>query len=200
MQVVKKQMANDPAGDEDQIDRALLAATAAGDVSAFERLYRRHYRKLHDFVARLLGGIEGAEEVASDAMRVLWRSADRFEGRAKVSTWLFGICYRLTLQAQRRSAKRWRDVSFEEDMHAPASAGDDVEAAFQRAEVARALIQLSPEHRAVMELTYYHGLTYGEIAEVVDCPVGTVKTRMMHARARMRRLIVAPDQSARKAR
>ena len=132
---------------------------------------------------------DAAEDVASEALKIAWRRAGDFEGRSKVTTWLFGIAYRLALKSRSRAAKRGRDVAYDDALHAPMSAGDDVEAAFLRSQVARALAELSVEHRTVVELTYYHGLRYAEIAEIVDCPVGTVKTRMMHARARLRDLM-----------
>lgn len=179
--------------DEDAIDRALLAASASGDAEAFERLYRRHYRRLFDFAARLSGSHDAADEVASEALKVAWRRAGDFEGRSKVTTWLFGVAYRLTLKARARMSKRAGDVAYDDDVHAPRSAGDEVEAAFLRSQVARALAALSPEHRTVVELTYYQGLRYSEIAEIIDRPIGTVKTRMLHARARLRELMSTSD-------
>ncbi|MEO1293511.1 MAG: sigma-70 family RNA polymerase sigma factor, partial [Pseudomonadota bacterium] len=130
--------------------------------------------------------------VASDALGVAWKSAERFEGRAKVTTWLFGIAYRMAMRAVSRRSRRSSDVEYDEDIHAPVTETNEVETVFLRSQIARALESLSAEHRAVVELTYYHGLHYTEIAEIAGCPVGTVKTRMMHARAKLKKIMSAP--------
>lgn len=178
--------------DPNAVDRALVADAARGDARAFERLYRRHYRKILDFSARLSGRADLAEELANETFKAAWLGAARFENRSKVSTWLFGIAFRLAQKARAAQARAAPTIAYEEDAHAPASDGDDVEAALLRSQIARALTQLSEEHRTVVELTYYQGLHYSEIAEITACPVGTVKTRMMHARRRLRALLADP--------
>lgn len=180
--------------DEDDRDGALVARVARGDEAAFEALFRRHHRALYGFARRLTGRDDMADEIAGEALDVLWRRAGAFRGEARVTTWLFGVVYRLALKARGRAARRAEDALEADDHVDPAAEAHGVEAAFRRAEVARALDRLTPEHRAVIELTYYHGLSVREIAAALGRPEGTVKTRMMHARARLRALLGPPEK------
>lgn len=172
-------------GDDDE----LIARVARGSDSAFETLCRRHHRKLYAFARRLTGRDDLADDIAGEALDVLWRRAGTFRGESQVSTWLLGVVYRLAMKAHARSTRRAEEELDAETLADPAAEADGVEAAFQRAEILRALDRLTPAHRAVIELTYYHGLSVGEIAIALGCPEGTVKTRMMHARSRLRRLL-----------
>jgi RNA polymerase sigma-70 factor (ECF subfamily) len=130
------------------------------------------------------------EELLNDTMMVVWRRADTFNGRCKVSTWVFAIAYRKALKALHQV-----DDAVEEDERdeRAAPAVDEPEQQIGQRQLhdvlMRALQGLSAEHRAVVDLTYFHGMGYREIAEVVDCPVDTVKTRMFHARRRLRLLL-----------
>jgi RNA polymerase sigma-70 factor (ECF subfamily) len=130
------------------------------------------------------------EELLNDTMMVVWRRADSFNGRCKVSTWVFAIAYRKALKALHQV-----DDAVEEDERdeRAAPAVDEPEQQIGQRQLhdvlMRALQGLSAEHRAVVDLTYFHGMGYREIAEVVDCPVDTVKTRMFHARRRLRLLL-----------
>lgn len=175
-----------PAGDSDAIDRALLAAAAGGDVSAFERLYRRHFPRVFRFAARISGSLELAGEVAGDSFAIAWRNARAFEGRSRVSTWLLGIAYRIAARARLRDARHAGHAALEDVEHLAVVPASTVEAGVLAHRLSRALARLPPAQRAVVELTHVHGLGYAEIATALDCPVGTVKTRMLHARRRLR--------------
>jgi RNA polymerase sigma-70 factor (ECF subfamily) len=125
------------------------------------------------------------EEVLNDAMLVVWRKAESFNGASKVSTWIFAIAYRRALKCR----DQFDDpLEFEgepidevnprpEDVLLHQELGEALEHALQT---------ISANQRAVVELTYFHGCRYQEIAQIMDCPVETVKTRMFHARRRLR--------------
>lgn len=173
-------------------DAALLGAVAAGDRKAFEVLYRRFYRRLFGFLARFLGERDQIEETLDDVMMVVYRDAARFESRSRVSTWIFGIAYRCAQHARRpRPIDAFTaDLESPEALAAPAPAGPAGPARFElRQLIDRALGLLSPEHRLVVELTYFEDCSYQEIAAIADCPVNTVKTRMFHARKRLRDIL-----------
>jgi RNA polymerase sigma-70 factor (ECF subfamily) len=129
------------------------------------------------------------EEVLNDTMLVVWRKAPSYNLRSKVSTWIFGIAFRRALKALKRIDD---PVDFDPDDSADQS-GVGPECALQqhetRACLAQALGALSADHRAVIELTYFQGHSCAEIAEIMRCPVNTVKTRMFHARRRLRMLM-----------
>lgn len=175
-------------------DSSLLAAVAQGDAQAFERLYRRYHKPLAGFLFKLTGRAGLVEELIDDVMIVVWRKAHTFAGRSRASTWIMGVAYRTALKAIRKFGRMPTTVEIQPDM-----AIDDVgpESGLVESErrdrVHRALDQLSPQHRAVVELTYFLGHTYAEIAEIVGCPENTVKTRMFHARKRLRGLLAPGD-------
>lgn len=171
-------------------DAELMRRVVAKDRQAFEVLYHRYYARLFGYVVKFLKRRELVEEVVNDVMLIVWTNAGRFNQTSRVSSWIFGIAYHRVLKAL-------GNVTLSPPELSPEALGlrqaDDPEDAMHRQELrhtlGRALQALSPEHRAVIELTFYHGLTYQEIAEIVDCPVNTVKTRMFHARRRLETLL-----------
>jgi len=167
----------------------LVGRIAAGDLRAFEALYRIYYPRLTRFLERVIRRAGIVEEVLNDTMLVVWHRADLYNGRSKVSTWIFAIAYRKALKALQRF-----DEPVEDD--AMQACADDCPGPEQqmgrrqlREMLTKALDTLSAEHRAVMDLTYFHGMGCREIAQIVDCPVDTVKTRMFHARRRLKMLL-----------
>ncbi len=183
----------------DADDLELLARVAALDRRAFEALYRRYHRRLLAYLLRVLGGrVEEAEEALDDTFYAAWVGARSFRGGSRVSSWLFGIAYRKGLKAIERHGRR-REVPAEEGAAEPA-APDSPRRDLERQELARAVVAalavLPREQRRVVELTYYRGLSYPEISVLVGVPVGTVKTRMFHARRRLRELLPALGWSA----
>jgi RNA polymerase sigma factor (sigma-70 family) len=168
-------------------DLRLISRVSGGDRQAFEELYRLYQVRLGRFLANLVRHPQLAEEVLDDTLLVVWERAAGFKGESKLSTWIFAIAYRKAMKALRR-----HDVPLEDhDAENRASNDDSPEQAFGQARL-RALLQeamteLSPDHRAVIELTYFNDLSYREIAEIMDCPVDTVKTRMFYARRQMKR-------------
>ncbi|MEM8700121.1 MAG: RNA polymerase sigma factor [Pseudomonadota bacterium] len=176
-------------------DAELLAAIAAGDMRAFERLYKTYFRKIVGFAARMTSRTDLAEEIASETVLAIWRGAGGYQGTAKPSTWIFGIAYRQALTALRRSDKDLRAKEAAGDMVGDEAVPDEVERLFLRDTLGRALAELSPEHRAVVELTYVYGYTAVEISEIIERPVGTVKTRLMHARKNLKSIMTAPPAS-----
>jgi len=173
-------------------DLALLARIVDGDRAAFDTLYRHYYGRLMDFLTRMLNQRELAEEVVNDTMYAVWTGGASFGGRSRVSTWVFGIAYKKALKRLARE-RRGATTPFDEDFQL--EAGTDPSADVDEAELQRrfqaALAQLSPAHRSVVELTFLLEYSYEEAADIVGCPVNTVKTRMFHARARLRALLSA---------
>jgi RNA polymerase sigma factor (sigma-70 family) len=179
-------------GDADERDRLALVAIIAGDRGAFNELYRRYYPRLMDFLLRVVGGREAAEEIVNDTMYTVWTSSGTFAGRSKVSTWVFGIAYKKALKRVERDRRvPIQGLPEDCDLASDADPVGAVDIAQVRGALARALTHLSPAHRSVVELTYLMEYSYEEIAEIVGCPINTVKTRMFHARAHLRRLLAA---------
>ena len=184
-------LASAPGGlHDDAEDRRLVACVCAHELAAFETLYRRYHPRLSRFLQRMLRPAHLVEEVLNDTLFVVWNQAERYNGMSKVSTWVFAIAYRKALKALDRHDEPAEDPADDEDGALPGDATSWPEArlglAQLRGAIERAMLQLSPDQRAAVELTYFHGFSYPEIAAIVDCPTDTVKTRMFHARRRLK--------------
>ena len=167
-------------------DRELVARVAARDLQAFERLYRLYQPRLTRFLTTLLRRPQLIEEVLDDTMMVVWQSADKFRGSSKPSTWVFAIAYRKAHKARTRWPEPVEDPDYDTRVSEDPLPDEDLDHARLHDSLMKAMDQLSADHRAVVDLTYFHGMGYREIAEIVDCPVDTVKTRMFHARRRLK--------------
>lgn len=182
----------DGASDDD--DGRLLRRIADGDRAALHALYKKHYNPLLRFMYRITGELDLAQEGINDVMLVVWQKAGDFGGRSKVSTWIMGIAYRKALKLAEKSRRWYQRFSFVDfhDWNEPSA--PDAEHTLDtdvRNQLEHGIGRLPPKQRAVLELTYRYGYSYEEIAEVAGCPVNTVKTRMFHARAKLRNWLTA---------
>jgi RNA polymerase sigma-70 factor (ECF subfamily) len=174
-----------PASDE----RELLARIAKGDLQAFERLYRVYQPRLTRFLTTLLKRPQLIEEVLDDTMMVVWQTAGNFRGSSKPSTWIFAIAYRKAHKAKARWPDPVEDPENDTRVSEEPLPDEQLHHDRLRSALMKAMDHLSADHRAVVDLTYFHGLGYREIAEIVDCPIDTVKTRMFHARRRLKQAL-----------
>lgn len=168
-------------------DVELVGRIVHGDRRAFEDLYRAYQPRLGRFLLSILRRANLVEEVLNDTMLVVWANSDRYNGQSKVSTWIFAIAYRKALKALRRADEPIEDHDAEKRPSLEAGPEQMLGRSQVREVLVRAIGELSPDHRAVVDLTYFHEFGYREIAELMDCPVDTVKTRMFHARRHLRR-------------
>ena len=179
---------------DDASDVALLARIGAGDRTALNELYLRYYHPLLRFMHRVTRRLDLAQECVNDVMLVVWRNSGSFAHRSSVSTWLMGIGYRKalkSLESHRRWTDRFASVDFDAWIERTEPAAEHSDDADLRDLLEEAMRHLSPEQRAVVELTYFYGCSYEEIAAIIACPVNTVKTRMFHARAKLKDLLPA---------
>jgi len=167
----------------------LLALVEQGDKHAFAQLYRAYFPRLARFLDRMTRNPGLIEEIINDTLLVVWQKADTFNHSSRVSTWIFAIAYRKALKGIRSL-----DEPVESDVEESAGAAElepDIALSMQQLQynVAQALDALPHVQRTVVNLVYYHGMGYEEIAAIMDCPVNTVKTRMFTARTRLRDLL-----------
>ncbi len=159
---------------------------AAGDHEAFREIYDRYYKRIYLYSYRQLGEGEGAKEVANEVMVEVWKGAKKFRGESKPSTWMFGIAVNKIRKEIKRRPPAHDDLDALEKKVSEKTMQDDTTYHSELREQMRlAIRRLSPEHRAVLDLTYYQGLSIKEIAEITGCPPNTVKTRMFYARKRL---------------
>jgi RNA polymerase sigma-70 factor (ECF subfamily) len=173
-------------------DEVLIGRIAKGDRLAMQVLFARHHVRVYRFVLRLVGNQSVAEDLISEVFLDIWRQADRFEGRSAVSTWMLAIARFKALSALRKKPEEELD---EETAAAIEDPDDDPEVAMQKKDKSQVLRKcleaLSPEHREIIDLVYYHEKSVEEVAEVVGIPENTVKTRMFYARKKLAELLKA---------
>jgi len=172
-------------------DAQLLERVAGGDKVAFETLYRAYYRRVSQFVYRLTPNQQLGEEIVDDTMLAVWRSAGRFAGRSKVSTWIFGIAYRRTMKTLGKE-KKHRNVDSDDgefetfvDDDAARDPSAVMSATILRRELDTHIEKLHINQQVALHLTAL-GHSYPEISAIMDCPANTVKTRVFKARHKLK--------------
>lgn len=175
-----------------KIEAQLIERIARGDRRAFEELFNVYGKRIFRYAVRMVNDVTKAEEITNDVMIEVWKSASRFEHRSSVSTWIIGITRHRALNAIR--GKQLDTVQME-NAPEPEDISHNAEQVQDRRSlhkvIRQQLIKLSPEHRDVIELTFFHGHSYKEIAELTGCPENTVKTRMFHAKKQLEPLFKA---------
>jgi RNA polymerase sigma-70 factor (ECF subfamily) len=182
-------------------DEALVERTVRGDTHAYDELVVRWQRVIYNLVYRMLGKEHEAEEVCQDAFTAAYLNLKNFRQEAKFSSWLYRIAINLsTSHLRKRQRATWESL---DEMHekgtmadleavqwnvAPRPSIEDHAIEQDRARRVRgAMEHLSPDCRIVLILKEYHGLTFKEIAEVLNVPTSTVKTRMYAGLSEMKK-------------
>lgn len=164
-------------------DEQLLAGIADGDRDAMHTLYSRHSVRVYRFIFRMVRDVATSEDLVSQVFLDVWRSAGQFEGRSQVSTWLLSIARFKALTALRQ--RRHEDID-QDDVMAIADGAESAEALLDRASTGAILrnciARLSPAHREIVDLVYFHEMSVEEAGRVIGIPQATVKTRMFYAR------------------
>ncbi len=171
-------------------DETLLRGIADGNRNAMHILYSRHNVRVYRFILRIVRDSTMAEDLVSQVFLDVWRTARQFEGRSQVSTWLLSIARFKALTALRQ--RRFEDID-QDDVREIADEADTPEVSLQRAstsEILRACVaKLSPAHREIINLVYYHEKSVEEVGEIIGIPQSTVKTRMFYARKQLADLL-----------
>ena len=177
---------NDPVSQRESGNRyehALIERVAKQDRDALGTLYRIYHPRIFKFVFRMTRSYGVAEELVNDTMLAVWRSASSFRGESKVSTWILGIAYR---QSMRRVSKKKMTLTPFAETDGVVVDADNVE---KQDWVQRGLSELPEAQQLTVILVFYLGLSYEEAARVAECPVNTVKTRMFHAKKKLKVLL-----------
>lgn len=173
-------------GAKDRRERELVAALARGDDRVLERLYAIYRPRLERFLSRLGCHADDMDEACNETLYVVWKRARSFSGKSRVSTWVFGIArnkgMKLIERRQRDRSRQQPEVLDElPDRSMPEEARLEL-----RQWLETGIAMLPPEQRIVIELTFVEGMSCKEISTVMECPENTVKTRMFHARRKLR--------------
>jgi RNA polymerase sigma-70 factor (ECF subfamily) len=171
-------------------EASLIARIAAGDTVALRGLFARHQVRTYRFIHRLVRNSAIAEELTNEVFLEIWRNAQSFAGASSVATWILSIAHhRAVGSLRKRREMSWDDraaLALPDD-------SDDPETAVQKADkgaiLRRCICALSPEHAALIDLVYYHEMSMAEVADVLQIPENTAKTRLFHARKRLAALL-----------
>ena len=172
------------------LDEALVARIAEADQLAMRTLYGRHRVRVYRFIRQMVKNPAAAEDLVSDVFLDVWRHAGRFEGRCLVATWLLSIARHKALSALRK--KREEELDPEMANAIPDSADNPETAIVKKdrgAALRQCLTKLSPEHREIITLVYYHERSVEEVSDIIGIPRNTVKTRMFYARKKLAELL-----------
>jgi RNA polymerase sigma-70 factor (ECF subfamily) len=167
-------------------DTDLILRIQARDRSALEELYLCYYPRIARFLARFAPAREDSEEIVNDTFMVVWMRARIFRSESQVSTWIFGIAYRVAMHALRRQRRHRRGqsiLSLQEQHEDPTPDADLKEC------LDAALARLPVEQRVTVTLAYQMGFSVEEISRIMKSPTGTVKSRMFHARQNLRECV-----------
>jgi|SRR4051794_36148524 RNA polymerase sigma-70 factor (ECF subfamily) len=171
-------------------DEILLSRIARGEALAMRALFARHQTRVYRWLLRLVRNEALAEDLLNEVFLDVWRQADSFAGKSSVTTWLLAIARFKAISASRRRVDAPLDEVAAARIPDPA---DDAETILQREDTRKmlrsALAALSPEHREVLDLVYYHERSVKDVAEIIGIPEATVKTRMFYARKKVAELL-----------
>jgi RNA polymerase sigma-70 factor (ECF subfamily) len=172
-------------------DLDLIRRMASGDENAMHGLYAAYGQRLYAYALRLTNDHAVAEDVTQETLVIAWRTAGKFRGEGRLIAWLLGIVHHSAMKSMRHASQPL-------DEAAPASNAspeEQAQAEDMKRWVRRGLQDLSTEHRAVLELVFYQGLTLQEVAEVCHCPLGTVKSRLSYARRHLRGVLGRSEEN-----
>jgi RNA polymerase sigma-70 factor (ECF subfamily) len=173
-------------------DEMLLKRVAEGDKAAMHIMFALHRVRVFRFIQGMVRNAVIADDLVSQVFLDVWRSANRFEGRARVSTWLLSIARFKALSALR---ERKHETIDQDDLAEIVDAADTPEVALDRKEtnaiLRECIDRLSPTHREIIDLVYYHEQSVAEASEIVGIPVATVKSRMFFARKYLAKMLVS---------
>jgi len=185
-------------GARDDIDRELIGKIGNLDKDAFRSLCIHYHRILARFLRKFTRDRADIDEIINDTLWIVWKNAGAFRNESRVSTWIMGIAYRCSMKALRRAA-RHRRISRQQIADVEPTAGDALHMTENQQILKLALQKLPLEQRLVIELTYNLDRSCAETAEIVGCSVNTVKSRMFHARRKLRLTLMEDDCAGRTA-
>lgn len=184
----------------DRADRDVIARCKRGELGAFEELYQRHSNRLYSVAYRMTGSAADADDLLQEIFLLVYRRLDTFRGEAALGTWLYRLAVNCCLDHLRsKQGKQQKATGFLEDLDVPEPAAPGSwrpDTVLDRMELERAISQLPPSYRAAFVLYDVEGLEHHEVGDTLGIAVGTSKSLVHKARARLRRILRGPDKAA----
>lgn len=175
-------------------DLDIVRRMQAGDDDAVRDMYERHGQRLYAYALRLTNDPATAEDVTQSTLVTAWRTAHTFRGEGRLLAWLLGIVHHTALKALRNNPHYLEDVGAESISENQPSPEEQAQIKDEKHWVRKGIQSLSSDHRAVLELIFYQGLTLNEAAQVLNIPVGTVKSRLSYARNHLRSVLARTEE------
>lgn len=171
-------------------DIHLIQAVASGSENAFSEVYRRYHRPIYNYLLRIVQDDAGADDILQEVFLAVWQGAAKFRQKASVKTWIYRIAYKQSVSWLRKHRRKLIPVSLDEVVDGGDSPEESAMAAMRSANIGKAMAGLTVKHRAVIELAFVQEMSYAEIAEILDCPIGTVKSRMSYALRQLNQVLL----------
>jgi len=162
-------------------DQLLIRATASGSEIAFGEIYRRYHHPIYNYLLRITQDEAGADDILQEVFLAVWQGASRFKYQSSVKTWIYRIAYKQSISWLRKHPRKTSRIELEEIIDLGQSPEETAIATIQNTQLKKAMAALAPKHRAVLELAFIEEMSYSEIADILHCPIGTVKSRMSYA-------------------
>ena len=175
-------------------DLDLIRRMQAGDDDAVRDLYAQYGQRLYAYALRLTDDPATAEDVTQNTLVTAWRTAHTFRAEGRLIAWLLGIVHHTAMKAIRNRTNYLGDVAEETIREEQPSPEEQAQVKDERRWVRQGMQSLSPEHRAVLELIFYQELSLNEVAQVLNIPVGTVKSRLSYARTHLRGMLARTEE------
>jgi RNA polymerase sigma-70 factor (ECF subfamily) len=175
-------------------DLNLIRRMQAGDDDAIRDLYAQYGQRLYAYALRLTDDPATAEDVTQNTLVTAWRTAHTFRAEGRLIAWLLGIVHHTAMKAIRNHTNYIDDVAEETIREDQPSPEEQAQVKDERRWVRQGMQSLSPEHRAVLELVFYQELSLNEVAQVLNIPVGTVKSRLSYARTHLRSVLTRTEE------
>ena len=156
-------------------DTLLISRITRKDKEALKQLFETYHKRIFRFAYKMLNDYEAASDITSEVFVAVWEKAGSFKGKSAPSTWIFGI-------AHNKIRSFFRKKKYFNELDDTNLAEDSMDSLHKHQDLKLALNILSAEHREVLEMIFFLGLTYEEAAELIGCPLGTVKSRVFHAK------------------
>ena len=169
-------------------EREVIKRIARKDEKAFRELYENTSKKIYHYLLGMLKDPRKAEDIMIDTYTEVWRCAGKFRGDSKVSTWITGIARNLAFKEFRR--KKLMTNSIEEHLHSLPAKEVAIDSFVRTDLLRKAMKKLSFAHKEILELVFYHEMSYKEISELLGIPVNTVKTRVYYAKENLKQVFV----------
>lgn len=175
-------------------DLNIIRRMQAGDDDAMRDLYALYGQRLYAYALRLANDPATAEDVTQSTLVTAWRSARTFRGEGRLIAWLLGIVHHTAMKALRGETHYLEEAAKEITSEDQPSPEEQAQVMDERRWVRQGIQSLSPQHRAVLELIFYQGLSFSEAAQVLSIPVGTVKSRLSYARDHLRGVLARTEE------